>query len=122
MFECSAKVVLQLWNMIISNADIQGSPKIAHLLWALMFLKIYSKETVTSRLAGGVDEKTYRKWVWIFVTAIADLEVDVVRKFLPGVLHAATIYHYSFVYALVLILCFLADDRLIGKSVLNVTD
>ena len=77
MFGCSAKVVLQIWNMI--NADIKGSPKIDHLLWSLMFLKLYSKETVTSRLAGGVDEKTYRKWVWIFVTAIADLEVDVVR-------------------------------------------
>lgn len=81
MFGCSAKVVLILWNMIDSNVDIKGSPEIAHLLWALMFLKIYSKESITSRLAGGVDEKTYRKWVWIFVGAIADLEADVVCIF-----------------------------------------
>ena len=64
--------------MIKSCVVFSGSPEIAHLLWALMFLKMYAKEATTSRLAGGVDEKTYRKWVWLFVSAIADLEGDVV--------------------------------------------
>ena len=78
MFNCSPIVVLELWNMIKSCVVFSGSPEIAHLLWALMFLKMYAKEATTSRLAGGVDEKTYRKWVWLFVSAIADLEGDVV--------------------------------------------
>lgn len=107
MFGCSANVVLQLWNMTISYVDIKGSPEIAHLLWALMFLKIYSKETITSRLVGGVDEKTYRKWVWIFVTAIADLEADVVRTF--------CIACYNHNYLSILFLILLVTDRL-GKA------
>ena len=38
-----------------------------HLLWALMFMKIYGKEADLCAHAGGtsgsVDPKTYRKWV-----------------------------------------------------------
>jgi hypothetical protein len=29
-------------------------------------------------MVGNVDEKTFRKWAWQFITAIADLEADVV--------------------------------------------
>lgn len=53
----------------------RAAPK--HLLWALMFLKTYETEEVfSSKLEA--DEKTVRKWVWFFVHAIADLDVDVV--------------------------------------------
>lgn len=48
------------------------------MLWALMFLKTYAKESVLSGMAGSVDEKTFRKWVWLFVCAIASLESNVV--------------------------------------------
>ena len=47
------------------------------MMWVLMFLKMYGKESAMSSMAG-VDEKTYRKWVWIFVFKIADLEALVV--------------------------------------------
>lgn len=49
-----------------------------HLLWALMFLKVYGTEHV---LAGkiGVDEATYRNHVWTVVKAIASLKLQVVR-------------------------------------------
>ena len=50
---------------------------IIHMMWALMFLKMYGKESAMSSMAG-VDKKTYRKWVWIFVFIIADLEALVV--------------------------------------------
>ena len=50
------------------------------MLWGLMFLKIYASEGVLATLAGGVDEKTFRKWAWRFVDAIADLEDDVVSQ------------------------------------------
>jgi hypothetical protein len=82
MFGCSPQVVLELWTMLISKSIIESTSEVRHLLWALLFLKIYAKETTTSRLVGGVDEKTYRKWVWIFVCAIADLEGDIVSAVL----------------------------------------
>ena len=47
------------------------------LLWALAFLKIYTKETTLAALAK-VDSKTYRKAVWDFIEAIAALETYVV--------------------------------------------
>jgi hypothetical protein len=43
-------------------------------LWALMFLKTYAKESTLSTLAGGVDEKTLRKWSRVYVEALAMLE------------------------------------------------
>ena len=48
-----------------------------HLLWCLLFLKTYDKE---SNLAAkcDLDEKTYRKWVWYFTDKISWLEAEVV--------------------------------------------
>jgi hypothetical protein len=45
-----------------------------HLLWTLYFLKHYSKEAVNAAFAR-CDEKTYRKWCWMVMRAIADLDV-----------------------------------------------
>ena len=53
--------------------------KVKHLLWALMFMKMYCAEHIHASLAG-VDEKTFRKWSWIFIDAIAGLEYEVVRS------------------------------------------
>jgi hypothetical protein len=47
-----------------------------------MFMKLYCSETVHCIIAGGeVDEKTFRKWSWIFVDAIAALHFEVVRDY-----------------------------------------
>jgi hypothetical protein len=91
LFGCSPLVVLELWKLLLSNLTIEGSPEVVHLLWALTFLKLYTKESTTSRLVGGIDEKTYRKWVWVFVSAIADLEVDVVSNGIVVVLEYRTL-------------------------------
>ena len=48
-----------------------------HLLWGLLFLKLYSTEHINSLICG-VDEKTFRKWVWAVIHAIADLHSKVV--------------------------------------------
>ncbi|KAF0702403.1 hypothetical protein AaE_015956 [Aphanomyces astaci] len=47
-----------------------GQPR--HLLWALMFLKVYGTEHVHATIAA-VDEKTYRKWSWTYIKALEDL-------------------------------------------------
>ena len=39
--------------------------------------KKYTTETNICSLSGGVYEKTFQKWVWLFITAISDIEVDI---------------------------------------------
>jgi hypothetical protein len=56
--------------------------KPANLLWALMFLKLHCAESVLATLAGAgqksVDEKTFRKWTWLFVEEINHLKYRVI--------------------------------------------
>lgn len=61
-----------LWGMISPNETMPKGVKYFHLLWALMFLKLYASEHVLSGIAK-CDEKTYRKWTWLFIMALADL-------------------------------------------------
>jgi len=57
-----------------------GLPK--HLLWALHFMKAYPLQAQGCAAVGGyggaVDPKTYRKWVWAYIEAVSDLELEVV--------------------------------------------
>jgi len=68
-----------LWAMLEPCRKMPRGVQPKHLLWALMFLKIYGTEAVNCNLADGVDEKTFRKWAWLFVEGIAALEQGVVR-------------------------------------------
>lgn len=45
-----------------------------HLLWSFLFLKQYNTEHVNHSITKA-DEKTFRKWVWIFVYLLAELDV-----------------------------------------------
>ena len=53
-----------------------------HLLWALVLLHTYKYESELARdsdgLDGTVDEKTFHKWAWLLIEAIAILECKVV--------------------------------------------
>jgi hypothetical protein len=72
-------VCSEVWNLInpSETEDLRKShPK--HLLWACLFIKCYCTEEILTRVVGGVDTKTYRKWVWLFVTAISELKPRVV--------------------------------------------
>ena len=40
-----------------------------HLFCTLMFLKFYATESVLSGMAR-VDEKTYRKWIWVILRTL----------------------------------------------------
>ena len=67
-----------LWNTITINqnpinASVQSvRPK--HLLWTLLFLKQYNSTEMNAGICS-IDEKTYRKWVWIFVTFLLEFKV-----------------------------------------------
>ena len=52
--------------------------EIKHLLWGLMFLKVYGTEETHRVLAGGVSERTFRLWSWRVVEVLA--RMDVVRE------------------------------------------
>ena len=69
-----------LWNHLTHTlvADHKYVKPI-HLLWALLFLKLYKTKAIHATIAG-TDERTFRKWVWIVLEYISYLEVDVVSK------------------------------------------
>ncbi len=71
-FGISPKVCYCVWMKSLSYHPT-GSKDI-HLLMALHFLKCYNTESVNASLFQ-VDEKTYRKWQWIFVRIIAELKI-----------------------------------------------
>jgi hypothetical protein len=76
-FGVSAFVALTLYTMLVEYNFLPPGGEIIHLLWTLFFLKKYPTEGVSSAAAGGsrgkVDPKTFRKWVWLFVSAIVEL-------------------------------------------------
>lgn len=64
-----------IWEKIESSAPSESKPK--HLLWTLYFLKQYDVEH-TRRPLLNADEKTIRKWTWIFVKLLSDLDVVII--------------------------------------------
>ena len=48
-----------------------------HLLWALLFLKVYATESVLSGMVGA-DEKTYRLHVWRVIQGISNMRQEFV--------------------------------------------
>ena len=99
LFGCGPRVALIVWRRLVRQDLIPYKERLVHLLWALMHLKIYGKEAEMCSLAGGVSEKTFRKWTWPFVSAIADLEPYVVSSFCLLFLflfHVHLTFHFSF--------------------------
>ena len=64
--------------MLVDNDVLPDGGSLHHFIWCLMFLKNYRKEKTMCSLLGGIDPKTFRKWIWIFKDAICELEYDVV--------------------------------------------
>lgn len=76
-FGTTATVCVTLWAL----AEVEdSSTKPVHLLWGLMLMNLYASESVLCTLTGGVDEKTFRKWSWIWITAVGALSDTVVSS------------------------------------------
>lgn len=71
-FGVTPKICARVWLLLEPNCPSRAMPK--HLLWALFFLKVYSNEHVSS-VSASADEKTVRKWQWIFVKLMAGLRI-----------------------------------------------
>ena len=70
-----------VWTLICPDLRLEHGNfvKKEHLLWCLLFLKNYSKNQTDARTAK-TSAKTFRKWVWLIIEAIADCESEVVSN------------------------------------------
>ena len=73
-FGCGILVFLSLWSTLEMADLLPDGGTIDHLLWTLLFLKMYSNQKALCSLAGGVDATTFRKWTKLFIASIASLE------------------------------------------------
>lgn len=81
VFGTGWKVVAKLWDLIKDTMEndvkqVRRSKDLReYLLWALMFLKLYTSNSDLASRAQ-VDEKTFVKWVDIVVEKMAEVVVD----------------------------------------------
>ena len=76
-FGCGVVTAFNLWCLLMKFDLVPRSGRLQHMLWALMFMKLYGNEQTMSALAG-VDAKTLRKHMKRFAEAISYLEPMVV--------------------------------------------
>jgi len=73
-FGTSLSVTAALWNQLMQHGERTRRFSPAKLLWALYFLKTYTSEDVASSFFH-CSPKTYRKWTWIVIQSISQLEL-----------------------------------------------
>ena len=73
-FGVNPHVVAAIWNRIDSKDLAPEGMRVKHLLWSLLFLKTY-QPVAHSAPPCGTDEKTYRKWVWIVLEILGNLDL-----------------------------------------------
>ena len=76
-FGLPAEVAAQAWNLLDPEATMPAGASKLKMLWGLSLLKNYLPEEDMAAKAG-VNEKTFRKWAWMFISELSALEGDVV--------------------------------------------
>ena len=66
-----------VWKKIKRSGSVDHDIKCRHLLWGLFFLKTYSTESIAA-YKFNVMRKTYRRYLWRIIKAIASLATEVV--------------------------------------------
>ena len=80
-FGTTVQMCAILWKQLNDHSFLpERSHQHKHLLWALMFLKIYGTEHVMVKLAGCKSEKTFRKWTNVYIIALSNLTSSVVSS------------------------------------------
>jgi hypothetical protein len=77
LFGIGPDVCGHVWTHLSCHKPPKTRPK--HLLWTLLFLKVYGTETALSVIARA-SRKTFRKWVWLLLPLIADMAPFEVRN------------------------------------------
>ena len=68
-FGLSPLVIAAVWNRLEDEALLPANGTPLHLLWTLLFLKLYNTAAVLSTMCG-TTAKTYRQWVWKLLQGI----------------------------------------------------
>jgi hypothetical protein len=76
LFGTTPLICSLIWCKLVEDAPANSEPR--HLLYALLFLKVYGTEAEYKSLTN-CDEKTFRKWSWIFIDLISQLNVVSVK-------------------------------------------
>lgn len=85
LFGVSVKVMAKTWNSLDVQNLLPEHAEPKHILWMCSFLKTYTTENVYVAWYK-VEEKTFRKWVWLMLVATSKLEiVSSKKKLLFGV-------------------------------------
>ena len=86
-FGTSVHTAINAWTLLNEHNKLDTGSEVTHMLWAMYFLKCYPLTQEACAAAGGtnsgaVDPKTWKKYVWPMIYALADLEAEVVSLFL----------------------------------------
>ena len=76
---CSPDVCSTLWEMLSIKKRKPLSSKPKHLLWTLLFLKLYAPGTVLAETVC-TSRDVFSNWVWIMLESISDLVGAVVSN------------------------------------------
>ena len=68
------------WSLLELNHHTPTDGYVMHMLWAMMFIKVYSKEVTMLKMAGIKCGKKFRKWIWSSINALGELESQVVSN------------------------------------------
>lgn len=79
VFGTTPSMCVVIWKRLLRSERLKCRTSPMHLLWTLLFLKTYGKESIMSTIVEA-DEKTVRKWVWHIAELIADMDNDVVSN------------------------------------------
>ena len=63
-FGAKPAIIASIWTRLHLKFDQNKMMKISkvfHILWSLLFMKTYATQSVLCSIAGGIDEKTFRK-------------------------------------------------------------
>lgn len=74
LFGVGPTVCNQLWQ----RCNFHPKTKMKHLLWGLLFLKVYATEPVLCSIAD-TTRRTFRKWSWRTAITIANQAPNIVR-------------------------------------------
>ena len=85
------------WYLLKNNTDIKKDIEEVHLLWALYFMKNYSKEEVLRPLFNNPDKKTIRDKMWFIIDKISSLSSIVVSNFFKIYVFCFIISNYIYI-------------------------
>ena len=76
-FGVSPWVVACVWNKLVQYSFVPAKGSVKHLLWILLFFKVYATELVLASICE-CDAETYRIWNRKMLEALGQLKREVV--------------------------------------------